>query len=219
MEFLSVPQAAERLGVSERRVRQLIELRRLPAQKVGKRWIVDAKDIHEMRESDRQAGRPYSSRNAWALLVLAAGREPGWLSSPERTRLQGILESHGIAKLLPRLSRRSEVLKWYVHPSLLERLSADPRTVIGGAGAADTLIDESRVEVYIPSACRQQIESEYFVELEADRPNVIARSIDGPWPFDSGQQVADAVVAAADLREHASDPRLVRIAEELLADA
>jgi excisionase family DNA binding protein len=219
MASLSVPQAAVRLGVNERRVRQLIELHRLSAQKVGKRWIVASEDIDEMRKSDRLAGRPYSSRNAWALLVLAAGREPTWLSNPERIRLRGILESQGVAKLLPRLSRRSEVHEWYVHPSLLERLSADARTVVGGAGAVDALIDESVIELYIASSARQQIESEFFADSGADHPNVVVRSIDGPWPFDPGQKTADPIVAAADLLERAPDSRRARVAEELLKDA
>ena len=218
MASLSVSQAAERLGVNVRRVRQLIELGRLPAQKVGKQWVVDSNDVAEIQGADRKAGRPYSSRNAWGILVMAAGREPTWLSNSEQTRLRGILESQGIAQLLPRLSRRSEVLEWYVHPSLLERLSTDPRTVVSGAGAVGSLIDESLVEVYIPSSAQQQIESDFFVDSGADRPNVRARSIVGPWPFDPGQKVADRIVAAADLLERASDPRRVRVGKELLSD-
>jgi hypothetical protein len=116
------------------------------------------------------------------------------------------------------LSRRSEVLEWYVHPSLLERLSADARTVVGGAGAVDALIDESVVELYIASSARQEIESEFFADPGADRPNVVVRSIDGPWPFDPGQKTADGIVAAADLLERAPDPRRTRVAEELLKD-
>ena len=219
MASLSVPQAAERLGVNERRVRQLIELRRLPAHKVGKQWVIDSNAVAEMQRADRKPGRPYSSRNAWGILVMAAGREPTWLSKSEQTRLSDILESQGIAELLPRLSRRSEVLEWYVHPSLLERLSADPRTVVSGAGAVDSLIDESLVEVYFPSSARQQMESDFFVDSGPDRRNVIARSIDGPWPFDPGQNTADRIVAAADLIEHASDPRRVGVGKELIADA
>jgi len=219
MEYLSVPQAAERLGVNERRVRQLIELGRLPAQKIGKQWIIDAERVDGMRRADRPTGRPYSAKNAWALLVLSAGQEPAWLSTAESTRLRAILESRSIADLLPRLSRRSEVLEWYIHPSLLERLSSDARTVVGGAGAVDSLIDESLVEVYIPSSSAQQIASDYFVEAGPDHPNAIARVVDAPWPFEPGQQIVYPVVAAADLFDRAGDPRRVRTAQELIADA
>jgi excisionase family DNA binding protein len=219
MASVSVSQAAECLSVNERRVRQLIELGRLPAHKVGKQWVIDSIDLAEMQRADRKAGRPYSSRNAWGILVMAAGRQPTWLSNSEQKRLRGILESQGIAQLLPRLSRRSEVLEWYVHPSLLERLSADRRTVVSGAGAVDSLIDESLVEVYFPSSARQELESDFFVDSGADRPNVRARSVDGPWPFDPGQNTADRTVVAADLLDHASDPRRVRVGKELIADA
>lgn len=219
MDSLSVSEAAERLGVNERRVRQLIGLGRLSAYKVGRQWIVDPTAVDQMRRVDRRAGRPYSSRNAWGLLMLAASREAAWLSNAERTRLRDVLESKGILWLLPRLSRRSEVRRWYVHPSLLEHLSADARTVVSGAAAVDSLIDESLVDIYMPSSAEQQIVSEYFVESGPDRPNVLARLVDGPWPFAPGQQVADPVVAAADLLERASDPRSVQVANELLSDA
>ncbi len=151
--------------------------------------------------------------------MLAASREAAWLSNAERKRLRDVLESKGIAWLLPKLPRRSEVLRWYVHPSLLECLSADARTVVSGAAAVDSLIDESLVEIYIPSSAEQQIVSGYFIESGSDRPNVIARLVDGPWPFAPGQQVADPIVAAADLLEGAGDPRSMQFANELLADA
>lgn len=55
--------AAEALGVSKRRVRQLIELGRLKATKHGRDWLIDGASVEELRGQDRKAGRPKSSTN------------------------------------------------------------------------------------------------------------------------------------------------------------
>jgi len=219
MDVMSAAEAAKRLDVNRSRVHQLIELGRLPAQKVGNQWIVDSDGVERLRKQDRQPGRPYAARNAWALLALAAGREPAWISTAERKRLRRILDSHQLEDLIPRLSRRAKVAGWYVHPSLLDSLLEDARTVVGGASAVESLIDEGLIEIYVPASAVSQISSDYYVEEDADRPNVVRRAVDGPWPFEVGQRIADGVVAAVDLLELDDDPRRVRVAKELLAHA
>jgi hypothetical protein len=119
--------------------------------------------------------------------------------------------------LVSRLSRRAEVAGWYVHPSLLDSLVDDARTVVGGASAVESLIDDGLIEVYVPASAVTRLSSDYYVEEDADRPNVIRRAVDGPWPFEAGQRIADSVVAAVDLLELDDDPRRVRVARELLA--
>ena len=42
---LTLEQAATRLGKSLRQVRYMIKSQRLPAQKVGGRWMVDSADL------------------------------------------------------------------------------------------------------------------------------------------------------------------------------
>lgn len=219
MNVISTAEAAKRLDVNRSRVHQLIGLGRLPAQKVGNQWIVDADGVERLRRQDRQAGRPYAARNAWALLALAAGREPDWISTTEQKRLRRVLDSHRLEDLVPRLSRRAEVAGWYVHPSLLHALVEDAQTVVGGASAVESLVDERLIEVYVPASAVSRIASDYHVDEDADRPNVICRVVDGPWPFEVGQQVADSVVAAVDLLELDDDPRRVRVARDLLAHA
>ena len=219
MNAVSVVEAAERLGVNRSRVLQLIELDRLHAQKVGKQWIVDSESVERLRRLDRTPGRPYAARNAWALLVLAAGREPGWTSRAEHERFQRVLESHSLEDLVPRLSRRADIAGWYVHPSLLKSLVDDTRTVAAGSSAVASLVDDGLVEIYVPATAVSQISSDYHAEETADRPNVVCRSVHGPWPFGPGQRSADGVVAAIDLLELGDDPRRIRVGRELIAHA
>ena len=56
MKILSVKQAAEVLGVSDRRVIALIAAKRLPAQRLGREWIIRSKDLELVK--DRKPGRP-----------------------------------------------------------------------------------------------------------------------------------------------------------------
>jgi excisionase family DNA binding protein len=58
--FLSTKDAAQRLGVSARRVRALIDAERLPAIKVGHTWIINEADLAcvAKRKPGWQAGVP-----------------------------------------------------------------------------------------------------------------------------------------------------------------
>ena len=49
-------QAAQELGVTVRRVQQLIRAGRLPARKAGRDWLIIYGDLDKVR--DRPAGRP-----------------------------------------------------------------------------------------------------------------------------------------------------------------
>ena len=55
-KLLSVKQAAAALGVNRQRVQQLIESKRLPAQKVGAFYVIREIDLELVRE--RKVGRP-----------------------------------------------------------------------------------------------------------------------------------------------------------------
>jgi excisionase family DNA binding protein len=55
-KLLSVKQAAAALGVNRQRVQQLIESKRLPAEKVGAYYVIREIDLELVRE--RRTGRP-----------------------------------------------------------------------------------------------------------------------------------------------------------------
>ncbi len=56
MKLLTAKQAAEILGVHHSRVRVLIREGRLPAQKLGREWIIMEPDLKKVK--DRKPGRP-----------------------------------------------------------------------------------------------------------------------------------------------------------------
>lgn len=54
--LLSVSEAADKLGISRWRINQLINQERLPAQKVGRAYIIKESDLKLVE--DRKPGRP-----------------------------------------------------------------------------------------------------------------------------------------------------------------
>jgi len=60
-DLISSKEAAEKLGVSLRRVQALITEGRLPAQKIGNSYVVNEKDLELVRE--RKSGRPAKDLN------------------------------------------------------------------------------------------------------------------------------------------------------------
>jgi excisionase family DNA binding protein len=55
-DLISSKEAAEKLGLSLRRVQALITSGRLPAQKIGNSYVVNEKDLELVKE--RKSGRP-----------------------------------------------------------------------------------------------------------------------------------------------------------------
>ena len=53
---MTVKQAAGELGISVPRVHQLIQEERLPAEKLGRDWIIESSDLKKVK--DRPTGRP-----------------------------------------------------------------------------------------------------------------------------------------------------------------
>jgi excisionase family DNA binding protein len=56
MKLLGTKEASERLAVSQQRVQALIKIGKLPAEKVGRDWLIKEADLERVR--NRQIGRP-----------------------------------------------------------------------------------------------------------------------------------------------------------------
>ena len=56
MKLLTTPEVAERLGITLARVQQLIWKGRIPAQKIGRDYVINEDDLKLV--ADRKPGRP-----------------------------------------------------------------------------------------------------------------------------------------------------------------
>jgi len=73
MSLITTKEAAERLGVSTLRVQQLIWAGRLPAQKLGRDYVIEESDLKLV--ADRKPGRPPKAKKE--KMATKTGRKKG----------------------------------------------------------------------------------------------------------------------------------------------
>lgn len=238
MDFVSVRQAAESLGVDDSRVRQLLHEGRLQGSMVGGRWLVDARSVQDRKVAAPESGRPLSARNAWGALAMLAGSRPSGLSDPERSRLLARLrnlaaqEDLPVARIRKLLAARAEVRRYRVHRGLLPALLEDADVVRAGASAAPHIgadyVAPGRAEVYVHPDMVGKLEAAFGVVLDARHGNLVVRVPPASaWPFlvSAARGVKDgrdapAPVVAADLldaHEDRASAAAAGILESLLA--
>jgi hypothetical protein len=196
----------------------LVVAGKLEAAKIGGRWLVDAASVARRTERPPPAGRSLSRANAWGLLLVAAGQRPCWLGPEDLSRVRRALREQGLLALWPRLGRRAVLHRLRAHPSDLERIATEAEAIRTGASAAQEhhldLVGAGQLEVYLPEKRVLALVKRYALE-PSDRPNVLAKVVADPWPFDAREPVAPASVVGVDLIE-SDDPRSRRAGEELL---
>lgn len=218
MSSLGVVEAAQLLGVSPRRVRQMLSDGSLVGTRVGRAWLIQSEQLRRLENGRPEVGRPWNSASAWAVLALADGESPE-LSPVERSRAKKRL-ALGLDRVAGRLVARADGRWFYGHPSVLERLADVSDVVRSGVSAAaehgaDLLVGES-FEGYVRVGDLDELVAQFSLEGQADRSNVLLRIVDDSvWPFEPGQRVAGRAVVAVDLFE-ADDPRTRRAGAELM---
>ncbi len=216
--MIGVAEAADALGVSARRVRQMLADGVLDGERIGRAWVVDQDCVRSVRSHHRAVGRPWSPSSAWDLLAQADGEERV-LSPVARSRAKKRL-ADGLDLAVGRLGVRAEQRRFYAHPAVLDRLSEEPQVVRGGASAVVEhevdLVVGAEFEGYVKASELADLVVRYGLDEQAEHPNVVIRVVvDGCWPFRRGQRVAGRAVVAVDLLE-SDDPRSRRAGAELL---
>ena len=150
MRVVGAAEAAGRLGVTPRRVRQMIASGQLPACRVGRVWAIDEHDVEAAVR--RPAHRPWKPASAWAVLAAAEGSLPPSLPAYERHRALKRLEA-GLANIVVLLSQRCRRRTFYAHPADADRIVAVPGVVRTAASAADEhgidLVGPGPAEAYV----------------------------------------------------------------------
>ena len=210
---ISVRLAAQRLGLSEQRVRQLLANGDLPGEQISGRWVVDDAGLG----APRAKSRPLSERMAWALLGALSG-EAMHLHDMERSRvkdyrrrLQEAEPDEAVQLLHSWLARRADRLELACSPADLANLRADPRLIASGYSAREArLAAGSDAEGYVLAADVDALRREFLL-IESARPNVWLHVVreshnwDLLWP----------ALVAADLADHGGPRESARAAEIL----
>ncbi|QBF47259.1 DNA-binding protein [Janibacter limosus] len=227
MGLISVPDAARQLGVSRMRIQQRIADGSLPAQRVGRQWVIDEADLRAVAHS-AGPGRPLSPASAWALVAVAAGSGEGLSPSGKSrasARLGAFLEQAPqvadldafAARTKRLLGGRAERRLYRASPLDLPGLRDEPRLRLSGLSVPEARIaGDSVVEGYIHARDREALIRDHLLSpAKGARANVIMHVINGDGDVD--HLVGSDLVVAADLAEHES-PRERARAQELLAD-
>lgn len=187
--LLSVPEAADRLGIGHAAVRQRIASGRLPAIKRGRSWWLDQREVERISRQGGGGGRPLSPQMAWAVLLLASGDTAGAEQAAGRdrywSRARAWLRDHALREHASRLRRRAELEEFECHPAELQRVLRRPDVLITGASAGDAvgLVGPSAVvEVYAPAGRRQVLVAEHAL-LPGGGPVQVRWVPDALWPL------------------------------------
>ena len=216
--LIGVADAATELGVTRRRVRQMLTRGTIIGQRVGNTWVMYRSALESLSRQRPTAGRPWQPQSAWSLLAVASGRDTD-LSPSQRSRVRRRLEA-GLGCWLAQLSVRATLCSFYAHPSILPLLKDEPDIVLSGISAAThypiDIVALNHFEGYVPAAVLPALVRRFALNENAARPNVTLRTVaDHLWPFDSDEKVAPLAIVAVDLLE-ANDGRTRRAGTQLL---
>jgi len=227
MGYLSVAQAAERLGVSVPRIHQRIADGSLSAERIGSQWAVDERSLLRIQERSK-AGRPLSARSAWAVVAASEDdrdrlRSSGSAASARaRMQLKRLLEPavdpaagedavrELSASLRSILRNRAQRRVLRAAPADLADLRADARWAalvdLGASGIAS-----ADVEGYLAESDLDRVVKDYLL-VDGDRDaNVVIHVIS-----DEQHSYPDSSLRlAADLAEHRGPREEARAAELL----
>jgi len=221
--LLSVREAADRLGVSPAAVRQHIASGRLPAVKRGRGWWLDERVVERMARQRLGRGRFLSPEMAWAVLLLASGRDSAAEKAAGQdrywSRVRAWLRDHPLRENAPRLRARAQVEEFEVHPSELKRILDRPDVLATGISAGDAVGlvgSASAIEVYAPVGRRRALVDDHAL-IPGTGPVRIRWVPDAVWPLlaRNGDRRAPRAAVLLDLLE-GDEPRARREAARAL---
>lgn len=204
---VSVREAADALGVSDRRVRQLVASGRIRARRVGSQWLVDGASL----PIAPRRSRPLSPTEAW--LLLAADQTPGarpgrWRDRRDRLRTdpspETLLASWAAARGDRLLFATREPRGVLDDPAVVRSGLSDPRAGISAADLAEGYVRRDDLDA---------VRRRHLLRPVTGRPDVVLHVV-AVLPADP----VPPLVLAADLAEH-DGPRELARASELIAQA
>ncbi len=171
-DLIPLRAAADMLGISPERVRQLVVDGRLPGLRFGNSWAVPRSEVLARRNRGVWGGRPLGPLEAWRQLLAA----------------QVNLEEPG------RYGSRSRIERCQVSAADLDYLLHSHPVMEGGVPAAidygALLFDADSRDIYLSESLRQQIDSEMAIVMDPLGPVRLHIVNDDAWALLSNAQAA-----------------------------
>jgi excisionase family DNA binding protein len=223
-DLVSISDAAALLGLSATRVRLMAAQGRLPAMKIGNRWVVERSAVEHRRREKVGRGRRFNPRNAWALLKLASGEDPPPLDPSIRSRLKKALALEGLRGLGPRLKDRALVTLYNAHPGEIPYVLEDEALMRSGISAAASLdsglLSGREADGYVAQSQLKSFIAQHALSPAGVDGNVRLRVVpDDLWltlKLDT-RPTAPRAAVALDLAEEV-DPRSRKAGENLIRE-
>ncbi|SED73072.1 helix-turn-helix domain-containing protein [Ruania alba] len=152
MPLLGVDEVAAHLGVSARRVRNMLAHGHLHGRMLGGQWLIDPTSLPAI---PRGPGQPLTPRTAWGLVAISHGQHPHDLTPSEISRLRRrwrelVHEGLPLPKLRSLLARRARRLT-YAAPDLPGVLDDDRLARSGRSDRRSGMADNRLAEGYVAS--------------------------------------------------------------------
>lgn len=179
--LLSPTEAAQRLGITPRRVYALVRANRLRAQRIGGRLLINRDDVDARVAGAPAIGRPFSPRRAWALILLVAGEDPGGIDASTKSKLRRVLRDRDLWSMRAKFVDRAEKLSLRAHSSDIVKMDAEPGVVRTGARCAaeaglGLVAPDAPLELYVDRATADRLIKRYRL-APSPRPNVVLRIV------------------------------------------
>lgn len=123
-DFYTTEGAARLLGVTARRVRQMLDEGDLVR---AARGLVDATSVehHRVRTGERRRTRAWAEHTAWGAIALLSDVFPDWLGATQVSRLRGALHEVSVLDLVTRTRDRAVPRTYRAHPAAVHRFRDD----------------------------------------------------------------------------------------------
>lgn len=210
----SVAQYAEEAGISVRRVRQLAEIGKIDAEKVGSSWIIQGPILVQPRGA-HEGGRPLSEQSAWETALMLDGYAiSAHRPARVRERIERLRNDPKLRNSLNAwLSARAQVKHFKVQPADLKDVRSDRRLHATGVSHPESgLLQAQEYEAYVLRSDFSPVVEEYMLMPSHSRQaNVTLRVINLPkFP-----RAVPRLLIAADLIDR-QGPRELSAAREIL---
>ncbi len=175
--LLTVAEVAAILGRTPQAVRDLIAAGTLPAQRIGRAFVVTRTEVERLQRLPRPVGRPWTPAVAWELITLlqAAGRNTPTPAVPPARRRQ--VCERTVGELAARLQVRAWRAPVGVTSGRWRRLLDDALVVPSGDRLTAT------VDAYVTAGDLPAVQQRYGLEVTDGVGGAAARGGDpAVWP-------------------------------------